>query len=242
MEDYINYNEGKGTIYDRYVINQFLMQIIKKYNIKKILECFPKGIHGIPGITSFYLSKKNLSVFLKDNNKELKKYKKIWKYLGSDFKRVKLKEQTSTKKFELVWSFNSLNYFNNPKELFEHSSNLVLYIGLNRDSPINKLFRKEQISKIPPHENFNIIKQGYLDWPGWPDTNMKLEEIFEKIDLSYPSILRKESKNIFFFYKNFNEYKNLSKKLTIEKTIDKFSPEVIRKYLSHLQFFLFQKV
>jgi len=46
------FNEGLGTIYERYALNQFTIKLAREFGIKTVCELPANGVMGVPGIKS----------------------------------------------------------------------------------------------------------------------------------------------------------------------------------------------
>jgi len=81
------YDEGLGTVYERFRLNYIFERLISKWDIKKTLEFPLYGMTGVDGINSVYFAQQNIDVELVDTDQErLEQVKSYWKLLGLDHK------------------------------------------------------------------------------------------------------------------------------------------------------------
>ena len=52
QEYFCTQDEGMGTAYERYALNKFLDDFIKRYKIESVIEVPANGVMGIPGLKS----------------------------------------------------------------------------------------------------------------------------------------------------------------------------------------------
>ncbi len=84
-----DYNEGLGLVYERFVLNDFLLALRDEYDIESVLEAPSFGMAGVSGINSVALAQAGTSVTLVDNHAErLAAVERIWGELGLEARFV----------------------------------------------------------------------------------------------------------------------------------------------------------
>ena len=74
-----DYNEGLGLVYERFVLNDFLLDMRRRHGIERVLEAPLYGMAGVSGINSVALAGAGCQVTLADDNIErLDGVKRIW--------------------------------------------------------------------------------------------------------------------------------------------------------------------
>jgi hypothetical protein len=63
-----DYNEGLGLVYERFVLNDFLLALRDEYNIGTVLEAPLYGMAGVSGINSVNLAQVGADVTLVDDH------------------------------------------------------------------------------------------------------------------------------------------------------------------------------
>lgn len=80
-----DYNEGLGLVYERFVLNDFLLALKKQYGIERVLEAPLYGMAGVSGINSVALARAGACVTLVDDHRErLQGVERIWAELSLD--------------------------------------------------------------------------------------------------------------------------------------------------------------
>ena len=67
---FTNHNEGLGTTYERFVLQQYFERIRNKFSIKRVLEAPCFGMTGISGINSMWWAIEGCSVTIADHGRE----------------------------------------------------------------------------------------------------------------------------------------------------------------------------
>ncbi len=74
-----DYNEGLGLVYERFVLNDFLEDLRRKYSVKSVLEAPLYGMAGVSGINDVILAQNGVDVTMVDDNRErLDGVRRIW--------------------------------------------------------------------------------------------------------------------------------------------------------------------
>ena len=79
-----DYNEGLGLVYERFVLNDFLDALRRRYAIASVLEAPLYGMAGVSGINSAILAQQGAQVTLIDDTPErLDGVRRIWRKISS---------------------------------------------------------------------------------------------------------------------------------------------------------------
>ena len=201
-----NTNEGLGILYERYVLDRFLERLRRRHGLRSLLEIPLQGISGIPGLTSFALARRGVRVTLADFSPDrLERIRGVWRRLdgradarfvcASDADRLPFRDRA----FELVWNFVGLWHVRRAErlllEMARVASGLVLCVLPNRLQP-GYWLRKGVIDPAFFHDvderwarpgevkaclartcGMEIIEEGVLDVPPWPDTAAPVGEV-----------------------------------------------------------------
>ncbi len=80
-----DYNEGLGVVYERFVLNDFLLALWREYGIATVLEAPVFGMAGVSGINSVALARAGAQVTLiDDHDARLDAIRRIWHELDLD--------------------------------------------------------------------------------------------------------------------------------------------------------------
>ena len=63
-----DYNEGLGLVYERFVLNDFLLYLKGQYGFQSVLEAPLFGMAGVSGINSAWLARVKCPITLVDDN------------------------------------------------------------------------------------------------------------------------------------------------------------------------------
>lgn len=204
-----DYNEGLGLVYERFVLNDFLDRIVSQHNVHTVLEAPIYGMAGVSGINSVRLAQRGCAVTLVDENSErLGAVERIWGELNL---RASFTHHTDLadlpfpdKSFDLVWEWAALWYLPSPeallKELVRVSGKLILVAMPNRVQ-VGYLMRKYllerdfvnyvderwadmgKIKKRLRDLGVEIVEEGVLDVPPWPDTVMPAAQVLHRLGI-----------------------------------------------------------
>ena len=110
-----DYNEGLGLVYERFVLNDFLLALRQEHGIETVLEAPLFGMAGVSGINSVALAQAGAQVTLVDENAErLAGVERIWHELGLPAELVHQAEWTKLpfkdNAFDLAWNWAALWY------------------------------------------------------------------------------------------------------------------------------------
>lgn len=207
-----DYNEGLGLVYERFVLNDFLDELRRKHKIASVLEAPLYGMAGVSGINDVIFAQKGVDVTMVDDNQErLDGVRRIWTedlqlpvnlvYNPADqWHRLPFAD----KQFDLTWEWAGLWYIGDPagllRELVRTSKNLV-FVAMPNNIQVGYWMRKLLIDReffqhhderwtqigrirtILEEAGVEIIDQGVLDTPPWPDTVMPANEVLKRLGI-----------------------------------------------------------
>jgi SAM-dependent methyltransferase len=204
-----DWNEGLGVVYERFVLNDYLDQLVDRYQIQTVLEAPLYGMAGVSGINSVRLAERGCAVTLIDTMAErLKGVKKIWARLGlpatflyhRNFERLPFADNS----FDLAWEWAGLWHLPNAeallKELARVSRQLV-FVAMPNNIQVGYLLRKYvidrdffptvderwvqmgRIKRTLKAAGVEFIDEGVLDVPPWPDTVMPAAEVLKRLGI-----------------------------------------------------------
>ncbi len=204
-----DYNEGLGVVYERFILNNFLIDLTQKYKIETVLEAPIFGMAGVSGINSYCLAQTGCAVTLIDHNSErLQGVKRIWAELNTPATFIHQTDYThlpfDNDSFDFTWEWAGLWYLSDPegllKELVRVSRNLVL-VAMPNNLQIGYLMRKylidrdffstvderwvnmNKIKEVLKAAGLKLIVEGVLDVPPWPDTVMPAAEVLKRLGI-----------------------------------------------------------
>jgi SAM-dependent methyltransferase len=204
-----DWNEGLGVVYERFVLNDYLDQLVDRHAISTVLEAPLYGMAGVSGINSVRLAERGCQVTLIDNRAErLKGVRKIWECLNlpatflyhGDFKALPFADNS----FDLSWEWAGLWYLPDAEALLQElvrvSRNLV-FVAMPNNLQVGYLLRKYvidqdffptvderwvqmgRIKRSLKAAGVHFIDEGVLDVPPWPDTVMPAAEVLKRLGI-----------------------------------------------------------
>lgn len=207
-----DYNEGLGLVYERFVLNDFLDNLRLQHGISSVLEAPLYGMAGVSGINDVIFAEKGVDVTMVDDNAErLKGVQRIWTedlQLPANLALIRPDQwgalPFSDNSFDLTWEWAGLWYINNPagllRELVRTSRDLV-FVAMPNNIQVGYWMRKlvidreffathdeswtniGRIRRILEDAGVEIIDQGVLDVPPWPDTVMPANEVLQRLGI-----------------------------------------------------------
>lgn len=207
-----DYNEGLGLVYERFVLNDFLEALRQRYQIQSVLEAPLYGMAGVSGINDVALARQGVAVTMVDDNEErLQGVQRIWEEdLRLPVNLVHTPPDRwqalpfADGSFDLTWQWAGLWYIENPagllRELVRTSRNLV-FVAMPNNLQVGYWLRKlvidreffahhdeqwtdiSRLRRILEIEGVEIIEQGVLDTPPWPDTVMPANEVLKRLGI-----------------------------------------------------------
>lgn len=204
-----DYNEGLGLVYERLMLNDFLDSLRQKYRIESALEAPIYGMAGVSGINSVILARNGVSVTLVDDNAErLEHIERIWSELNLaahfNFQSPISNLPFPNKAFDLAWNWAALWYLPDAEKLIGELvrvSRKLVFIAMPNRAQVGYLMRKyvlekdfvryvdeawaniKRVKKILSDWDCEIIDEGVLDVPPWPDTVMPATEVLKRLGI-----------------------------------------------------------
>lgn len=204
-----DYNEGLGVVYERFVLNDYLEQLVDEYNVHTVLEAPLYGMAGVSGINSVSLAQRGCDVTLVDFVEErLKGITRIWRelklsahfVLHKDFAHLPFEENS----FDLAWEWAGLWYLPNAEALLRELTRVsrkLVFVAMPNNLQVGYLMRKYlidrdffdtvderwvqmgRIKSVLRDMGVHFIEQGVLDVPPWPDTVMPAAEVLRRLGI-----------------------------------------------------------
>lgn len=204
-----DYNEGLGLVYERFVLNDFLLALRKEYQIKTVLEAPSFGMAGVSGINSVALARAGAEVTVVDDHAErLQEVRRIWGELSLPAHFVHHLEwgrlPFSDCSFDLAWNWAALWHLADAGELLQELarvSSRVLFVAMPNRAQVGYLLRKyvlerdfvdqvdeqwadiDRVRRVLEKTGVRIVAQGVLDVPPWPDTVMPAAEVLRRLGI-----------------------------------------------------------
>ncbi len=204
-----DYNEGLGLVYERFVLNDFLLKIKGRYGFANVIEAPLFGMAGVSGINSVALARIKTPVTLVDDNAErLAGVQRIWGELDLPARFGLVKDWSSLpfpdNEFEFAWNWAAIWRLDNPgpflSELVRVSNKLV-FVAVPNPVQVGYQVRKHIVEPEFVNEvderwtnigmirivleglGVTILEQGVLDTPPWPDTVMPAAQLLRKVGI-----------------------------------------------------------
>lgn len=170
-----DYDEGLGLVYERFVLNDFLLALRAEYGIVSVLEAPLFGMAGVSGINSVALAQAGAEVTLADDNAErLAGVERIWGELGLPARLVHLADWAhlpfADDSFDLAWNWAALWYLpdgsqagderpaNLLRELARVSRHLV-FVAMPNRVQVGYLLRKYALER----DFVNYVDEAWAD-------------------------------------------------------------------------------
>ncbi len=75
-----DYNEGLGLVYERFILNDFLDNLRRRYDIRNVLEAPLYGMAGVSGINDVVFARAGVPVTMVDDTPErIAGVQRIWR-------------------------------------------------------------------------------------------------------------------------------------------------------------------
>jgi SAM-dependent methyltransferase len=204
-----DYNEGLGLVYERLVLNDYLDRLLRRYQIRTVLEAPAFGMAGVSGINSVRLAQKGCDVTLVDVNPErLEGIQRIWAELHLPCRFLLQEDLTQlpfdNESFDLTWEWAGLWYLPDAAgllaELARVSRHLV-FVAMPNRLQIGYWMRKlvvdrdffrgvderwvnmKLVKRTLQQQGLALEEQGVLDVPPWPDTVMPAAELLRRLGI-----------------------------------------------------------
>lgn len=205
-----DYNEGLGVVYERFVLNDYLEQLVDEYGIRTVLEAPLYGMAGVSGINSVQLAQRGCDVTLVDCLEErLNGVARIWRelelpahfVLHQDFAHLPFEDNS----FDLAWEWAGLWYLPDAETLLRELARVsrrLVFVAMPNSLQVGYLLRKYLIDRdffdtvderwvqmgrikgVLRGVGVRFVDQGVLDVPPWPDTVMPAAEVLRRLGIN----------------------------------------------------------
>ncbi len=205
-----DYNEGLGLVYERFVLNDFLADLAQRHHVQSVLEAPLYGMAGVSGINDVVFARTGIPVTAVDDTPaRLDGVRRIWQddlRLPIDLVEIAPNQWSRLPfpdaHFDLAWQWAGLWYIQDPagllRELARTSRNLV-FVAMPNNIQVGYWLRKlvidreffrthdeswtdiGRIRRILEGAGVEIIDQGVLDVPPWPDTVMPAADVLKRL-------------------------------------------------------------
>lgn len=214
-----DYNEGLGLVYERFVLNDYLASLVRRFGVNDVVEAPLYGMAGVSGINCVHLARLGCRVALVDDNQaRLEGVRRIWSELGLTAAFVHDGGMRSlpfaSASFDLAWQWAGLWYLPDAeallRELCRVSRHLVFVAMPNPRQP-GYLMRKHLVEKdffhqvderwtdirlvrrVIEKQGYHVIESGVMDVPPWPDTVMPVAELLPRLGIRSQRLQRRFS-------------------------------------------------
>ena len=238
------YDEGLGTVYERFMLQRFFESLLDANSIKTVLEVPLYGMTGISGINSAYFAERGCEVTLMDSSTEVVTGAfEAWQDIPWE-KRPRIMHHQDiaalpfgSDSYDLVWNFAALWHLGDARgllsEMARTSAQFVLIFVPNRRQ-IGYFLRKHVFDRgffSDVHEEWNdaaeiieflqsfgfeLREQGVLDVPPWPDTAFPIKKLFSR-----NSSINRKSTTDFWTWDIISYYSG--KDPTLQKRVEKYT-------------------
>jgi len=204
-----DYNEGLGLVYERFVLNDFLLHLKGNYGFYTVLEAPLFGMAGVSGINSVALARVRCPVTLADDNPErIAGVERIWGELAlpaiftlvEDWSRLPYPDRS----FDFVWNWAALWRLADPAVFLPEMvrcANYLVFVAVPNPVQVGYQVRKHIVEPEFVKEvderwtdigmirrqlqvlGVEILEQGVLDVPPWPDTVMPANELLRRLGI-----------------------------------------------------------
>lgn len=206
-----DYNEGLGLVYERFVLNDFLLKLRDRYGIQTVLEAPLYGMAGVSGINSVVLARAGCTVTLVDDEPaRLAGVRRIWGELdlpatfvdlsGGDWGHLPFDDDA----FDLAWEWAGLWYLPDPAALLGELVRVArkaVFVAMPNRLQVGYWLRKYvldrgfveevdegwadmgRIKRALRAAGARIVEQGVLDVPPWPDTVMPAAQVLQRLGI-----------------------------------------------------------
>jgi SAM-dependent methyltransferase len=203
-----DYNEGLGVVYERFVLNEYLEQLVDEYGIRSVLEAPLYGMAGVSGINSVQLAQRGCDVTLVDCLEE-RLNGVAWRelelpahfVLHQDFAHLPFEDNS----FDLAWEWAGLWYLPDAETLLRELARVsrrLVFVAMPNSLQVGYLLRKYLIDRdffdtvderwvqmgrikgVLRGVGVRFVDQGVLDVPPWPDTVMPAAEVLRRLGIN----------------------------------------------------------
>lgn len=267
---FLDSDEGLGSSYERIIIHNRIIKIIKRYQIKSVLETPSFGFTGLSGINSMGFAKEGIKITINDHDPQrVELIKEIWNRANLPLNISTLETYNhlpyDDDSFDMTWNFSALWFVDNLdkflSELNRVTKKIIVLAVPNRSGLgylSQKYFGKEDLNNyltedyIIPKNFKNILNSygwkqvywDYFDCPPWPDIGMPKEDFLRKFGLSClikKSNVKTDSQPLSVLDYWNNIDPNFANKMMKYYWLEKYSPKMFKAFWAHHKFFVFRK-
>lgn len=263
-------NEGLGLVYERFVLNDYLLSLLKRHTIRTVLEAPAYGMAGITGINSIELARAGCSVTVVDEDEgRIREAMRIWDELGLRAQWVCCPGMKNLpfpdKAFDLVWEWAGLWYLKDAEGFLREMARVsaqLLFIAMPNPRQPGYILRKRflepeffsrvdeswvdmgKIKKVLRGEGFRPVEEGFLDTPPWPDTVMPAAKLLEKLGVKSRKLQERFSGDAWNW--NIIDYyagrdPTLRARVMRYAFLEKAMPRLFKSIWAHHRFVLFSR-
>jgi hypothetical protein len=207
-----DYNEGLGLVYERFVLNDFLNLLRWRFNIRSVLEAPLYGMAGVSGINDVVFARAGVPVTMVDDTLDrIEGVQRIWRedlQLPAEFVCIPQdgwgRLPFADRAFDLTWQWAGLWYIQDPAGLLRElarTSRKLVFVAMPNNLQVGYWMRKlvidreffathdeswtdiGRIRRLLEAAGVEIIQQGVLDTPPWPDTVMPASEVLKRLGI-----------------------------------------------------------
>lgn len=207
-----DYNEGLGLVYERFILNDFLGRLVDHYGITSVLEAPLYGMAGVSGINSVALAQRGIPVTLVDDTPErVQGVQRIWaEDLKLPVSLATVSPQAwgslpfADRTFDLAWHWAGLWYISWPERLLAELTRVsrkLIFVAMPNRLQVGYWMRKlvidrpfflthdeswtemQRIRRVLEAQGVEIVEEGVLDVPPWPDTVMPANEVLKRLGI-----------------------------------------------------------
>lgn len=207
-----DYNEGLGLVYERFVLNDFLDDLRRRHAISSVLEAPLYGMAGVSGINDVVFARAGVPVTMVDDTRErIEGVQRIWREdLHMPAELVSIAPDRwgrlpfADRSFDLTWQWAGLWYIQDPAGLLRElarTSRKLVFVAMPNNLQVGYWMRKlvidreffathdeswtniGRIRRVLEEAGVEIIDEGVLDVPPWPDTVMPANEVLKRLGI-----------------------------------------------------------
>lgn len=268
-ENYFRHrDEGMGSTYERVILNDILLEIVKRYEVQTVLESPSFGFTGLSGINLMELARQGLEITLEDHDPQrLEMVKELWSEAGLSL-QSNLNQGYRTldypdNSFDMSFSFSALWFCQDLsaylKELCRVSSRCAFISVPNREG----LGYKSQLADYSPEaypdlkpahidppsvirlmnaNGWMLVKSSLFDCPPWPDIGMSKEDFLErKLGIKLPKkAFASSPKQPLCILDHYRGLDaDLPQRMRKLSLVERYAPEAFKRVWAHHRYLLF---
>ncbi len=204
-----HYDEGLGLVYERFVLNDFLLRLQDRFGIGSVLEAPLFGMAGVSGINSVVLAQQGCRVTLVDDHPlRIGGVRRIWRELALSADMVLIRDWARLPfpdhAFDLTWEWAGLWFLSDPEGLLRELvrvSRKVVFVAMPNRWQVGYLLRRyfldrdffqhvdeswadmKRVRRVLEDAGVRVVEEGVLDVPPWPDTVMPAREVLKRLGI-----------------------------------------------------------